>query len=117
MPGFDQMYEMADRLRDFPAEARPLLVGLLGDVSDDMERFAKGKVPVRTGFLRSTIKASPVIVRGQYGMIVHLQALAAYATFVEYGTSRMAPRPFLEPAAEFGAQEFEGVIDIVLEEL
>ena len=117
MAGFDQMYEMAAALRAFPAIARPGLVDALGETIDEAVRIARAKAPVRTGFLRSSIHGEPVVVRGQWGLLGHLTADAPYATFVEYGTSRMAPQPFLEPAAEQAMNEFPGKIDAVLEML
>jgi HK97 gp10 family phage protein len=53
---------------------------------------AKSIVPVRTGTLQRSIMFTGG--EGEYtvGSRVH------YASFVEYGTSRMRPKPFLTPA-------------------
>jgi HK97 gp10 family phage protein len=54
---------------------------------------ATERVPVRTGFLRSTIH----IERGE-GFTVTIVADAPYAGFVELGTSTMRARPYMQPA-------------------
>ncbi len=60
----------------------------------DMEATAKQIVPVRTGFLRSTIyhQVDPVALSLEVG------ADADYAFFVEMGTRRMAAEPYIRPA-------------------
>lgn len=59
-----------------------------------MEAEANRLVPVRTGHLKSTIKA----VYDPARKAIELSATAKYAMYVEYGTFKMAPRPFLRPA-------------------
>lgn len=54
---------------------------------------ARRLVPVRTGYLRSTIYWVKKALASY-----SLGASASYAQFVEYGTSRMDARPFLRPA-------------------
>lgn len=57
-----------------------------------VETGAKRRAPVRTGFLRSSIRAQEANERE-----VRVVAGAEYAKFVEFGTSRQAPRPYLRP--------------------
>lgn len=56
---------------------------------------AKRRAPVRTGFLRSKISAAKA---GKNAADVI--SAAPYAAYVEYGTSKMAPRAHLRPAIE-----------------
>lgn len=56
--------------------------------------------PVDTGELRGSICASPA----PDGAV--LRADAPHAAMVEYGTSKMPPRPFMLPAARAVAAEF-----------
>ena len=65
----------------------------------DIERGAKQRAPVDTGFLRNSIVTHLSIanMRANGGEVV---AEADYSVFVEYGTSRMAPQPFMNPALE-----------------
>ncbi|WP_347042022.1 HK97-gp10 family putative phage morphogenesis protein [Brachybacterium nesterenkovii] len=60
------------------------------DTQADAQRFA----PVDTGNLRSSINTTT------QGLRAEVTATADYAVFVENGTSRMAPRPFMGPATE-----------------
>jgi HK97 gp10 family phage protein len=73
----------------------PQVDGLIAEAaSAAIQAGAQANAPVRTGFLRGSISR---IVQG--GKFV-VEALASYAGFVEYGTRRMAARPYLTPAAE-----------------
>lgn len=56
---------------------------------------AKRRAPVRTGFLRSKITAKKA---GRNGADVI--SAAPYAAYVEFGTSKMAPRSHMRPAIE-----------------
>jgi HK97 gp10 family phage protein len=69
---------------------------------------AKSIVPVRTGTLQRSIMFSGGEGEYQVGSRVY------YASFVEYGTSRMRLRPFLTPALLWNIPAFkEALLDIV----
>ncbi len=55
---------------------------------------------IRQGILTQTIRAGPIRVSGNQFFVL-FQALAEYASFVEFGTSVNAAYPFMQPAAEF----------------
>ena len=61
----------------------------------EMASYAMMIVPVRTGYLRSTIFAE---ILDNFTII--FGATAHYAAFVEYGTVKMAARPFIRPAID-----------------
>lgn len=65
----------------------------------DVERFAKEIVPVDTGFLRSSI-VTEIFGNSMRVYGAEVRAEASYAGWVEGGTSRMAPQPFMGPAYE-----------------
>jgi HK97 gp10 family phage protein len=78
------------------AESLPDVVGrLIETAAVNTERGAKVRAPVRTGFLRNSIKGQ---MTGQTS--AEVVAAAEYAGFVEYGTVRMHARPYLTPAWE-----------------
>jgi HK97 gp10 family phage protein len=70
---------------------------------------AQQLVPVDTGFLQSSI---------YYQMIdqgtVEVGAEAEYASYVEFGTYKMAPQPYLRPAIESQLPEIEERMKVAL---
>lgn len=80
---------------------------------------AREIVPVRTGHLLASIRAKlgeDVETEAAFSP-VQVIADTPYASFVEFGTSRMDPQPFLRPAAEETEPEILEEVDNVLSEL
>lgn len=71
-----------------------------------VERDAKALCPVDTGFLRNSITTSVGGDGRSSLMSAEVGPSANYAPFVEFGTSRMAPQPFLMPALAAHENEF-----------
>lgn len=97
MPGYRISIDLSDVARRWARlgdEFRKALSEELDRVGGEMEAEAKRLVPVRTGYLRSTIYHRTEGLRMDFG------AAASYALFVELGTRRMQPRPFIRPAFE-----------------
>jgi len=115
MPGFDEMYRFSARLRDFPVEARPLIKSLMDVAGQEGEDLSKRLVPVRSGDLQRSIAYRNTTDRG-WTFLMTAEATMDYATFVEYGTSRMGPRPFMEPGVQHAADEIEHLLGIMVEE-
>ena len=67
-------------------------------------------VPVKTGYLRSTIYATV------QGWVATIGASATYAIFVEMGTRRMAAEPYLWPAVYGALPELESLIVEAIEQ-
>ena len=76
-----------------------------------MVTYSQGIVPVRTGYLRSTIFfVSSGELEYQFG------ATADYALWVEIGTYRTRAQPFIRPTVEvFGSMFLEAVVQAVME--
>ena len=68
------------------------------------ERYAKELCPVDTGRLRNSIS------HARDGDEVVIGTNVEYAPYVELGTRRMSPRPFLKPAAENHASEYSNIV-------
>ena len=66
---------------------------------------AKRRAPVRTGYLRSKITAAKA-GRNAADVI----SAAPYAAYVEYGTSKMAPRAHLRPAIDASMDDMVAAI-------
>ncbi|GBC68389.1 hypothetical protein HRbin01_00070 [archaeon HR01] len=66
---------------------------LMNSMAGRCEAAARELCPVRTGRLRASIKAS------REGPLLYVvEASAPYAGYVEFGTSKMPPKPFMGPA-------------------
>lgn len=70
----------------------------LGRVAEITVQTAKRKVPVRTGKLRDSIDAE--VSRKGWTIEVDIWASEPYAAFVENGTSKSPPQPFMKPAKQ-----------------
>jgi HK97 gp10 family phage protein len=70
----------------------------------DVKALARKLVPVKTGYLQSTIYA---VVKD---WIVNVGADATYAYFVEAGTKYMTARPYLYPAIQAYLPQLEQMI-------
>ena len=70
----------------------------------DLEKLAKRRAPKRTGALRDSITST------SSGLTAEIGPTIRYAPFVEYGTARMKPRPFLGPATTVVEPKFEAAI-------
>lgn len=74
----------------------------------DIEGSAKNIAPVDTGNLKGSIGHSDLRTVGRSGsLVVEIGPTASYGVFLEQGTSRMAPQPFMGPAADRHAPGFE----------
>lgn len=70
-----------------------------GEVYRGIQASAPGEPPaVRTGRLLNGFKAQ--INNTTSGLSVRITNSAPYAAMLEYGTKKMAPRPFMRPALE-----------------
>jgi len=72
--------------------------------ASDVKALAKQLVPVRTGYLRSTIYATV------QEWVAEIGAEAAYALFVELGTRHMQAQPYLYPAIQEYLPQLEDII-------
>lgn len=68
------------------------------------EGHAKDLCPVDTGRLRSSISHAKDDDAAYIGTNVE------YAPYIELGTSRMKPKPYLRPAAEDHANEYKEIV-------
>lgn len=107
--------EFAARLRDFPVEARPIMKSLMDVAGQEGEALSKALVPVRTGALRDSIRFHPTTDHG-WTLLLLAEAGMPYASYVEYGTSRMGPHPYFEPGVERAVEEIETALALVVEE-
>lgn len=77
-------------------------VGLQG------EGYAKLMCPVDTGRLLNSITHT------SDGEAAYIGTNVEYAPYVEYGTSKTAPQPFIRPAAEDHMDEYKKIFEFYL---
>ncbi|MCJ7506340.1 hypothetical protein MUP05_07740 [Candidatus Bathyarchaeota archaeon] len=81
------------------------------EIGHQMIIYASMIVPVRTGYLRSTIFFVAV-----EGLAYSFGASADYSLFVEIGTYRTRAQPFIQPTVEVFASMFlDAVVQAVME--
>ncbi|MCC7210135.1 MAG: HK97 gp10 family phage protein [Anaerolineae bacterium] len=68
---------------------------VLSEAARELENNARAIVPVRTGYLRSSISHFRENARRYI-----VEAAAHYAAYVEFGTRYMAAQPYMRPALE-----------------
>lgn len=79
-----------------------------------VERDAKAFAPVDTGFLRNSIGHDITGNADAAAIEAEIGPTAAYSEFVEFGTSRMAPRAFMGPALDRNAPGFVAAMDVAV---
>lgn len=105
--GIDEINAIAAQLR-----AKNNRIGAQGSAviraaAHQLEATAKLLCPVDTGHLRSTIGPPAFSGDGRSGgMEAAVSATASYSRYVEWGTSRMAPRAFMGPALDRVGPDF-----------
>lgn len=72
--------------------------GIVSELTDICLKEAQRGCPVRSGHLKSTLRKAYEAVKGVITGQVYTDC--DYAEYVEDGTSRQAPYPFMRPAAE-----------------
>lgn len=88
------------------AGIKALAAVVVAKSAHDIEAKAKAKAPVDTGNLKNSITTDIA----EDGMSAEVGPTASYASYVELGTARQAPQPYLIPAAEEVVPQFEKAI-------
>jgi len=100
------------KLADAPKRMKQSVTERMAQVGAEMMAYSRSIVPVRTGWLRSTIFFQITDqLEADFG------AAADYALWVEIGTHRMPARPYISPALEAYRPELltailQGVLEV-----
>lgn len=106
MSGFDELARVASDLKRASREVRPRTIAVLQTHGDRLAAVAKSRCPRDTGRLADSIWATvrPIALSAEVG------PYAFYGHFVEFGTSKLAPSPYMGPALDDVAPDFEAAL-------
>ena len=90
-----QMRKLARDLRRAADQLPDRASKMLRKAGFDIERISKSTVVVVTGNLKNSIGVEIVD-----DLTVVIGPTAAYGAYVEFGTSKMSPRPYMNPATD-----------------
>ena len=103
-----QLRQLAADLTKAAHNVGPAAQAVVRKSAVDGVRVAKNLAPVDTGNLKNSISHSDLRGVGQSGTLAaEFGPTADYGVYVEHGTSRMAPQPFMGPAADAITPAFE----------
>ena len=93
-------------LKQLPEFAKSRVQPVMDTTAFQVYNLARARVPVRTGRLKAALawESRPRSLRAVMGTA---DPQAFYWKFLEYGTVRMAARPFLRPAADAMRRDHE----------
>lgn len=104
--GIDQMRHVAAALRTSGRSVGAKGATVLRSYTFLGQRISMQKAPVDTGFLRGSISVE-FRGDGRNGTMEGIWGPAAdYGAYVEFGTSRQAPQPYIGPAADQIAPDY-----------
>ncbi len=111
--------DVARLFQTLPAEIFDRVQQVLKNGAVRIAERARELVPVRTGHLLASIRADLGDVEDSDEAFEPVQVIAdtPYASFVEFGTSRMEAEPFLGPAVEEIEPQVLEEIDSILAEM
>lgn len=94
-----EVRQLAADLRGAAEKVGPQAQQILRKSILDVTRIGKQRAPVDTGLLKSSITPSDLRRTGSTGVIeAETGPTASYGGYVENGTSRQAPQPYMAPA-------------------
>jgi len=104
--------ELEEKLSNLDVKLSRALDEALEEIAEKIRDDAKSLVPVDTCALRKSIriekkgKLQVSVVAGDGGIINPRTGREVnYAGYVEFGTSRMSPQPYMQPALEKNREE------------
>ncbi len=94
--------EVLTYFEGLPEELFRRLQAIFQAAAFDVAQLTRENAPVRTGRLRDSVRVEDGSDIGEDEAFGPIQVVASapYSSFVEYGTSRMNPEPFMQPAVD-----------------
>lgn len=110
------MQELLSRLGRIGAEAEQVKKDALQAGAEVVQQAASEKAPKRTGALAENIVISDITEDGTVDIGPDRDRF--YGFFLEFGTSKMAARPFLQPAFEENKEQVQQkMADVIRREM
>ena len=106
-----EVRDLARDLAQAPSKVRRRAPQAIRKTALSIERSAKAIAPVETGTLRSSIGSDIGTLSATIGTDLR------YAGFVEFGTSRMAPQPYMRPAFDRNIGKLEQELGDAVEDI
>lgn len=100
MAGDEQLRRLSADLTSAGREVGNRALQVVRKTAYDIETTAKSIVAVDTGNLKSSITHSDPRMASTGSLAAEIGPTADYGEFLETGTRRMAPQPFMGPAAD-----------------
>jgi HK97 gp10 family phage protein len=100
-----ELRKLSADLGEADGKTTALASKVVAKVALDIEAAAKVAAPVDTGFLKNSISTTVE------GLSAEVGPTASYSMYVEYGTSRMRPQPFMGPAFDANVGKFEQAME------
>ena len=107
MTGYEDLLKLSADLGKASYEVTRKAQLVVAKTAHDIEADAKSLAPVDTGALRNSIGTT--ISNG--GLSAEIGPTVHYAPYLEYGTRRMPPQPYMGPAAERRAEPFVQAVE------
>ena len=103
-----QLAQLGEDLSNTSRHVKPQARSAVLKTARDIEADAKHMAPYKTGNLLSSITTEVTDVASLVEAVIG--PTAEYGSFVEFGTSRQSPQPYLGPAADNRLPSLEGAL-------
>lgn len=107
MSGIDDLMRLSADLTGAAMNVQTRAPFVVRASAASLERTAKSLCPRRTGVLERSISTDLMLG----GLAAEIGPTEYYGQFVEHGTSKMPPQPFMGPAADREEPEFVAAME------
>lgn len=107
-----QVFDLAVDLSKVAADVPRRSSLVVRKSATDVEAHAKARTPVDTGYLKGSIGSN----HGRDGNLTYsdIGPTANYGSYVEFGTHRAGPQPYMMPAADAVTPSFVAGVEAVM---